>query len=188
VFLAACAHRAAPLAEQCDASYLGRIAQELNEIASGERIAGTVEQTRWTRDEGAAVQRAMDLLESRERPVSESDVAILDRAAEILASEQVWDRQDDRVCGADDVTFSLYCALRRASVETLGEYQHRRTALQEVRFALEEATAGRDYEHRLRDYNNDPLTSLADVRGVIAAARERVAARLADQRAACASR
>jgi hypothetical protein len=100
----------------------------------------------------------------------------------------MWDRRDDRVCEPQDTQFSLFCALRKASVETLGEYQHRRTALQEVRFALEEATAGREYEHRLRDFNNDPATSLADVRNVIAAARGRVALRLVHQRADCAER
>ncbi len=44
---------------------------------------------------------------------------------------------------------------------------------------------GREYEHRLRDFNNDPTTTLADVRGVIATARDRVASRLLAQTAAC---
>jgi len=29
---------------------------------------------------------------------------------------------------------------------------------------VDRRSAGRNYEHRLRDYNNDPRTTLADVR------------------------
>ena len=94
-------------------------------------------------------------------------------------------RADDRQCGAEDTTFSLFCALQKASIEVLGEYRHRRTALQEVRFALEEATAGREYEHRLRDFNNDPSTTLDDIKRVIRVARDRVAARIEEQNATC---
>ncbi|MGN6512544.1 MAG: hypothetical protein ACTHKZ_03095 [Lysobacteraceae bacterium] len=50
-------------------------------------------------------------------------------------------------------------------------------ALQEVRFAIEDV-AGRDFEHRLMDFNNLPETSFQDVKRVIAIARERVSARL----------
>jgi hypothetical protein len=30
-----------------------------------------------------------------------------------------------------------------------------------------ERSTGRDYEHRLRDYNNDPRTSLADLHSLL---------------------
>ena len=50
----------------------------------------------------------------------------------------MWDRADDRICEDGDETFSLYCALKFATIDEVGEYQHRRTALQEVRFALED--------------------------------------------------
>lgn len=42
---------------------------------------------------------------------------------------------------------SLFCALHQASVDVTGEYDHRRPAMQEVRFALEDATGGRAFEH-----------------------------------------
>ncbi|MFZ2031701.1 MAG: hypothetical protein WAU68_15420, partial [Vitreimonas sp.] len=77
------------------------------------------------------------------------------------------------------------CALQRASMNVLGTYEHRRTALQEVRFAVEEASVGRRYDHRLRDYNNDPVTTLSDVRHVLEIARSRVGARLVAQRRSC---
>jgi hypothetical protein len=55
---------------------------------------------------------------------------------------------------------------------------HRRVALQEVRFAVEEATRGQDFEHRLKDFNNLPTTHLADIKAVLQAATDRVRSRL----------
>ena len=49
---------------------------------------------------------------------------------------------------------------QRACIDVLGNYDHRRVALQEVRFAVEDATRGQDFEHRLRDFNNLPQTTL----------------------------
>lgn len=184
VWLVGCAHGGAiQTAANCDPS--AQVAEELALIDEGERVAGTVEEAEWTPAQRQLLERASALLESHERPVTGEDLAILNRALDFLASEAAWDRADDRNCAPTDTTFSLFCALQRASVEVLGAYQHRRTALQEVRFALEEVTQGRAYEHRLRDFNNDPATTLADARGVIVTARDRIAARLQLQNAAC---
>jgi len=118
-------------------------------------------------------------LERRDLPVTVQDLEILDRADAILSDEAKWNRQDDRICAHEDSTWSLFCALRRASVEVLGNYDHRRAALQEVRFAIEAAAPGQAFAHRLRDYNNLPATRFEDIKGVLHVARERVAARLA---------
>ena len=117
--------------------------------------------------------------EQRDQPVTAEDLRILQRADEILSEPSKWDRHDDRVCAPEDRTWSLYCALHKACVEVLGEYQHRRVALQEVRFAVEEATKGMELEHRLMDFNNMPSTRFEDVKKVLATATERVKARLA---------
>ncbi|HEX9941159.1 MAG TPA: hypothetical protein VGG03_04025 [Thermoanaerobaculia bacterium] len=116
--------------------------------------------------------------ERRDQPVTEEDLRILLRADEILADASKWDRQDDRVCHPDDTTWSLFCALQKASIEVLGEYQHRRVAIQEVRFVVEEATQGMELEHRLRDFNNLPSTRFEDVKRVLAEAAARVRKRL----------
>jgi len=121
--------------------------------------------------------------EQRDQPVTDEDLEILLRADEILADESKWDRQDDRVCRPDDTAWSLLCALQKASVETLGEYQHRRVALQEVRFAVEEATRGMDLEHRLMDFNNLPSTRFEDVKRVLTEAIEHVRLRLSTREA-----
>jgi len=116
--------------------------------------------------------------EQRDQPVDESDLRILDRAAALLADESHWNRHDNRECDAKATTLSIFCALQKASIEVLGQYDHRRVALQEVRFAIEEVSGGREFEHRLMDFNNLAETSIGDVRKVLAIARSRVAERL----------
>lgn len=107
------------------------------------------------------------------------DRRIVERAAEILTSEAVWDRADDRTCTPDDRTWSLYCALHRATVEISGGFHHRRPCLQIVRAILyervaEERKKGRKYPHVMADYNNDPTTRLVDVQSVFAEAAARM--------------
>jgi hypothetical protein len=122
-------------------------------------------------------------LEQRDQPVTDDDLRILSKADEILKDESVWNRNDDRVCDDDESTGkrSLFCALQKACIDVLGEYDHRRVALQEVRFAVEDATRGRDFEHRLRDFNNLPETRLVDVKRVLKVATDRVKSRLKER-------
>ena len=111
---------------------------------------------------------------ARTVPPSELDRDIITRAAAILSSEAVWDRADDRQCGVDDKTWSIYCALTRATMEVTGGIHHRRPAMEIVRQIVDGRSKGRGYEHRLRDYNNDPSTTLADVRSLFEQALARM--------------
>ena len=119
-------------------------------------------------------------LERRDQPVTEADLRILLRADALLKDESVWNRNDDRECADDEATGrrSLFCALQKACIDVLGAYDHRRAALQEVRFAVEDATRGQDFEHRLRDFNNLPNTRLDDAKRILGVATDRVRARL----------
>ncbi|MEE8608391.1 MAG: hypothetical protein V3S55_12370 [Nitrospiraceae bacterium] len=117
--------------------------------------------------------------ERRSQAVTGDDLRVLKRADEILSEESVWDRNDDRVCDEADISWSLFCSLHKASVEVLGEYQHRRVALQEVRFAIQYVSEGEPFEHRLMDFNNS--RTFPEVKKVLALATERVEARLAAQ-------
>gem|GEM_PF-666505 len=119
-------------------------------------------------------------MEERDQPVTEQDLTILVRAEALLKDDAAWNRNDDRECRDDEATGkrSLFCALQKACIDVLGRYDHRRVALQEVRFAVEDATRGRDLEHRLRDFNNLPETQLVDIRRVLEVAKSRVSARL----------
>ncbi len=120
--------------------------------------------------------------ERRDQPVTEEDLRILIRADEILIDEAVWNREDDRICDDDELAGkrSLFCALQKASIEVLGAYDHRRVALQEVRFAIVDATEGQKFAHRLKDYNNLSDTQFDDVKRILFVAREKVSVRLAD--------
>jgi hypothetical protein len=121
-------------------------------------------------------------LERRDQPVTDEDLRILQRADKILVSPAVWNRSDTRTCTAADKTWSLFCALEKASLEVLGEYRHRDVALQEVRFAVEDVTKGIEFEHRLMDYNNLASTRFDDIKGVLRVAMIRVSTRLEAQK------
>jgi len=114
--------------------------------------------------------------EQRDNPATHEDLLILQRAADILKDKSVWDNNDDRICSEDDISWSLYCALHKASIDILGEYQHRRMALQEVRFAIEDLSDGKEYAHRLMDFNN--TRSFDEVLRVLSIATERVESKL----------
>ena len=119
-------------------------------------------------------------LERRDLPVEPEDFQILLRAEALLSTAVAWNRDDERVCVDDErrMRRSLFCALHQASLDVAGEYRHRRPALQEVRFAIEDATGGREFEHRLRDFNNLPSTDFDTITRVLHSARRRVAERL----------
>ena len=99
-------------------------------------------------------------------PVTPADVRIVQRARQLLDAPAKWNRADNRKCPAEARTFSLYCALETATVQSGRTFEHRGAALQEMRFVIDEITADRNYDHRLMDYNNDPATTFADIQEV----------------------
>lgn len=112
-------------------------------------------------------------------PVSKADLRIVERARTILNSSAKWNRADTRVCPSAARTFSLYCALRKATEEVTGDFQHRGAAMQEARFVIDDiAPNAKSYDHRLMGYNNDPTTTFADVRKFFRLLDERVAKQL----------
>ncbi len=94
------------------------------------------------------------------------DRAIVERASAILSSVAVWNRADDRKCPNAATTWSIYCAMEKATIAVTGGFAHRRPALEVVRTIVDERTAHRNYDHRLMDYNNDPRTQLSDVKSL----------------------
>jgi hypothetical protein len=100
-------------------------------------------------------------------PVTKADLQIIKRAREILDAPAKWNRADNRECPAEAKTFSLYCALQRATIEVSGKAEHRGAALQEARFVIDEIATDRNYEHRLMNYNNDPTTTFEDIQEVL---------------------
>ena len=66
--------------------------------------------------QAAAAQSAAAIDDSNARPpVTKADLQIVQRAREILDSPSKWNRADNRECLAGAKTFSLYCALEKAT-------------------------------------------------------------------------
>ncbi|MGB2655858.1 MAG: hypothetical protein WAN62_18905, partial [Candidatus Acidiferrum sp.] len=117
-------------------------------------------------------------------PVTKADVQIVEHAQNILDSPAKWNRADTRICPADAKTFSLYCALEKATYEVTGTFKHRGAAMQEARFVIEDVAPNwKSYQHRLKDYNNDPATTFADIQKVFRLLQERIRKRLAEEAA-----
>jgi hypothetical protein len=115
-------------------------------------------------------------------PVSKSDVEIVKRARQILNSPEKWNRADNRVCPDSEKTFSLYCALEKATDELTSDFAHRGAAMQEARFVVDEVSAPHNhYEHRLMNYNNDPKTTFANAQIFFDLLQERIEKELKEQ-------
>jgi hypothetical protein len=110
----------------------------------------------------------------KELPPSALDRQILERAAQIITADSVWNRADNRKCPATATKWSIYCAVERAEVAVAGGFHHRRPAMELVREIVDERTKAKSYQHRLMDYNNDPTTHLDDVRTLFAEAIQRI--------------
>jgi len=116
-------------------------------------------------------------------PVTEADVRIVQRAREILNSPAKWNRADNRECPATQRTYSLYCALEKATQEVSKNFEHRGAAMQQARFVIDDVLAkGNHYEHRLKDYNNDSQTTFTDVQKFFTLLEERIQKQLAGQK------
>jgi hypothetical protein len=113
-----------------------------------------------------------------EPPVTAADLTIIDRAREILKSPDYWNRADTRICPSDAKTYSLYCAIEKATLEIDGSFAHRGSAMQQTRFVIDDLIAGRNYEHRLMNYNNDRRTTFADIQHIFDLTEARIAKKL----------
>jgi hypothetical protein len=98
------------------------------------------------------------------------DRRIVERATALLSTPTVWNRMDNRFCPAAASTWSIYCAMEQATIDVTGAANHRRPAMEAVRAIVDERSAGRNYQHRLMDYNNDPTTRFDDVRSLFSEA------------------
>jgi pimeloyl-ACP methyl ester carboxylesterase len=117
---------------------------------------------------------SFDLDTSHEVRPNSLDEKIVRTAAAILSSESAWNRNDNRKCPASATTWSIYCALEKATIDVTGGFHHRRPAMEVVREIIEERTTTRNYHHRLMGYNNDPTTHLSDVQSLFKEALRRI--------------
>ena len=84
-------------------------------------------------------------------PITEDDLKIIKIAKSLLSEEKNWNKDDDRKCDDDlaNKSYSLYCALRIASLEIEEKYNHRNAVLQKLRHLIEEKYPKRKWSHRL---------------------------------------
>jgi hypothetical protein len=109
-------------------------------------------------------------------PARMADLEALEMAAELLGDSTRWHKMDDRKC-EDDIEsdkWSLFCAIKYASIQTMGEYNHHNTAMQALRSAIDEFAPGHGFAHTLMDFNNLPSTTHHDILYVIEKAKEKI--------------
>ena len=95
---------------------------------------------------------------------------------QLLTDPAHWHKKDDRQCD-DDIEsqqWSLFCALKYTSIEKMGEYNHHNTAMQTVRFAIDDLIPNHGFDHTLMDYNNVRTTKHEDILRVLKMAEERI--------------
>ena len=108
-------------------------------------------------------------------PAAKTDLEILDLCFDYLKDSTCWNRNDDRKCEADesDKLWSLFCAIKIASIKKHGEYNHRGYVIQTARFVIDELSPNREYAHTLMDFNNDSLTKFEDIIKVLTIVKDR---------------
>jgi hypothetical protein len=111
-------------------------------------------------------------------PPTIDDIRIIQRASMLLADAAKWNRQDDRSCPPDRQSWSLFCALQKATTEVSGGVHYRQPALQAVRQEVAAVYGSHVSKHRLMEYNNDDSTTLTDVQGVLTKAQAKLESRL----------
>jgi hypothetical protein len=115
-------------------------------------------------------------------PATQLDLEIIEMAANLIADAGHWHQEDDRDCDddVDNRRWSLFCALKHASLEKAGEYNHRNSAIQTTRFVIDDLLPDHGFAHTLMDYNNAPSTTHGDVLRVLGLAKERLGKQLAE--------
>lgn len=109
-------------------------------------------------------------------PATKMDLEILNLAESLLADSTCWHKNDDRKCEDDEKnnTWSLFCALKYSSIKAMKEYNHHNTAMQTVRFIIDDLLPDHGFEHTLMNYNNSPSTTYQDIIKVIELAKKRI--------------
>jgi len=109
-------------------------------------------------------------------PATKTDLEILNLCLDYLKDSIYWHQNDDRSCDDDktDKIWSLFCAIKTASIEKMGEYNHRGTVIQTTRFVIDELYPDHGYAHTLMDFNNDSATRFEDIIKVLTIVNDRI--------------
>jgi hypothetical protein len=109
-------------------------------------------------------------------PARQVDLEALEMSEQLLMDSAHWHKMDDRKC-EDDIEndrWSLFCAIKYASIEKMGEYNHHNTAMQALRSVIDELIPDHGFAHTLMDFNNLPSTTHHDIMFVIEKAKKKI--------------
>lgn len=167
----------------CSEDYAARKSREMRTIERGLRVHKRAlrkgyKESDLSKSELAAFQNRRRILADRNRPVDQQDLEIIETATLMLSQRRNWDHAEQHSCLPPDRYFGLSCALRFASHLRTRAYEHRRTAIQEVRFAIREISGKVSYEHEIDDFNDAATTRHEDVLKVLGVAHRRISKRL----------
>ena len=112
-----------------------------------------------------------DIYDWPPQPKTKYDVEIISKTIELLNHNDVWDKQDDRYCKFPSEKLSLYCALKKASLDVSGDFHHESAVMEAVRDSIIKSQPTQKYQHLLMDYNNSKTVSLKQVHAVLEQAK-----------------
>ncbi len=115
-------------------------------------------------------------LGNKDHSETNEDLLILQRTIEILSDKSKWNSNDNGICIAEDTTWRLYCALNKASLEIVGEFQHSRVVIIEVRRMIHKVMKGEKFENILMNFNN--TREFEDIQKVLNDAMEQLKKRM----------
>jgi hypothetical protein len=97
------------------------------------------------------------------------DLKILQKADALLSDSSKWYKNTDQECddAVMDNKYSLYCALYKASVETMGEYNGRRPSIKIVHLLINKYGNRRVVYFGTRDWNDHPDTTFEELKKVL---------------------
>jgi len=120
---------------------------------------------------GWALYFIADIYDWPPQPKTKYDVEIISKTIDLLKHNNVWDKQDDRHCKFPSEKLSLYCALKKASLDVSGDFHHESAVMEAVRDSIIESQPTQNYQHLLMDYNNSKPVSLKQVLEVLELAK-----------------
>ena len=170
----------------CAARYQEIRASEMASIVRGVDLQIRAQRERLTQEgltvaEAEVLEELDRILNDEYRLVEAADLEILDATLKLFEEERRWNHFGGKDCKRDRRRFTLSCALVLSSASKKNQYAHFQPAIQEVRLAIDQSRRGENLEHPVHQFNNDPKTSIDDIRKVLRIARNRVASRLALQ-------
>ena len=117
-----------------------------------------------------------------EVPFTKDDLETILIAKSLLERESNWHKEDDRICRDDlaNQKYSVYCALRIASIEVEERYNHRGAVMQCLRHEIEKLHPNKAWQHRLMDFNNMPETTHDDILNIVSRIEERIRSELGE--------